>query len=101
DHPSKNYQVQTKDDPSLGSIYVAGLASPREKKDAELLKKTMKPAGQWQSYAITVKGNRVEVKLNGQLITVAEGLSVRAGHIGIQGEGGQLEFKDIRIKELE
>jgi hypothetical protein len=99
-YPSKNYQVQTMDHPSLGSIYAAGLARPKEKKDADLLKKTMKPAGEWQSYAITVKGGRVEVKLNGQVITVADGLADVPGYIGIQGEGGQFEFKNIRIKEM-
>jgi hypothetical protein len=99
-YPSKNYQVQTMDHPSIGSIYVAGLAQPREKKDADVLKKVMKPVGQWQSYVITVKGTRIEVKLNGQRITVAEDLSDRAGYIGPQGEGGQLEFKNIRIKDL-
>jgi hypothetical protein len=99
-YPAKNYQVQTMDHPSLGSIYVAGLAKVREKKDAKLLKQVMKPAGQWQSYGITVRGGRVEVKLNGHLITVADGLTERAGYIGPQGEGGQLEFKNIRIKVL-
>jgi hypothetical protein len=99
-YPAKNYQVQTMDHPSLGSIYVAGLARPTEKKNTELLKKTMKPAGQWQSYAITVKGPRVVVKFNGEVITVADGLADQAGYIGIQGEGGQLEFKNIRIKDV-
>jgi hypothetical protein len=99
-YPARNYQVQTMDHPSLGSIYGAGLAKPKEKKNVELLKKIMKPAGQWQTYAIAVKGGRVEVKVNDRLITVADGLSEVAGHIGIQGEGGQLEFKNVRIKEL-
>ena len=99
-YPSKNYQVQTMDHPSIGSIYVAGLAQPREKKDADILKKVMRPVGQCQSYVISVKGTRMEVKLNGQRITVAEGLSDRAGYIGPQGEGGQLEFKNIRIREF-
>ena len=32
--------------------------------------------------------------------TVADGLADQAGFIGIQGEGGQLEFKNIRIRVL-
>ena len=41
-----------------------------------------------------------EIQLNGGLITVADGLTVQPGYIGLQGEGGQLEFKNIRVKEL-
>jgi hypothetical protein len=97
-YPSKNYQVQTMDHPSIGSIYTAGFPAPKEKKDQDLLKKTLKMPGQWQSYEIKVQGKHVEVKLNGRLITVADGLAEKPGYIGIQGEGGQLELKKIRIK---
>ena len=99
-YPVKNYQVQTMDHPSLGSLYNSGLAKPKEKKDEALLKKVMKPAGQWQSYRIWVQGSRAEVNVNGALVTVGEGLDDRSGYIGIQGEGGRLEFKNIRIKEV-
>lgn len=95
--PNVGYQVQTKDDLSICSIYNRGLAKPRVQKDEKLLKKALKPAGQWQEYRIRAKGGRVEVSLNGQLITVAEGLAVRKGHIGIQGEGGTLEFRKIEL----
>jgi hypothetical protein len=99
-YPAKNYQVQTMDHPSIGSIYSAGRVAPKEKKDADLVKKTLKKPGEWQSYAITVQGGKVEVRLNDRLITVADGLAFTPGYIGIQGEGGQLEIKNIRIKEL-
>jgi len=99
-YPAKNYQVQTMDDPSLASLFKGGLPAKNDKKDKEALQKVQKPAGKWQSYDISVQGPRVEVKLNGTVITTAEGLADIAGHIGIQGEGGQLEFKNIRIKEL-
>src|SRR5689334_1010814 len=63
-YPARNYQVQTMDHPSIGSIYSAGRVAPKEKKDADLVKKTLKKPGEWQSYAITVHGGKVEVKLN-------------------------------------
>jgi hypothetical protein len=55
---------------------------------------------EWQSYQITARGPHLEVKVNGELITVADGLADQTGYIGIQGEGGQLEFKGIRIRVL-
>ncbi|OAI54112.1 hypothetical protein AYO44_15435 [Planctomycetaceae bacterium SCGC AG-212-F19] len=60
----------------------------------------MKPTMEWQSYVITAVGPKLEVKLNGELITTAEGIADQPGYIGLQGEGGLLEFKNIRIKEL-
>jgi hypothetical protein len=99
--PDKNYQVQTMDNDSICSIFTAGgLPKKSEKKDKELLKKAMKPTMEWQSYIITATGPKLEVKLNGELITVADGLADQPGYIGLQGEGGLLEFKNIRIKEL-
>ena len=99
--PDKNYQVQTMDNDSICSIFTAGgLPKKSEKKDKDLLKKTMKPTMEWQSYVITAVGPKLEVKLNGELITVADGLADQPGFIGLQGEGGLLEFKNIRVKEL-
>src|SRR5262249_42111166 len=98
--PSKNYQVQTIDAPGICSILAAGQARPKQKKNAELLKKAMKPTKEWQSYVIIAQGQQLQVKLNGELITMAEGLSEQAGYVGLQGEGGELEFKNIRIREI-
>lgn len=98
--PNKAYQVQTMDGDSICDIYTRDLAKPAVKRDLERLKKAMKPTGQWQTYAIIAKGGHLEVRLNGELITVADGLTDKPGYIGPQGEGGVLEFRDIRIHEL-
>jgi hypothetical protein len=98
--PEKNYQVQTMDNNSLGAIFASGLSGPKQKKDNEALKKAMKPTMEWQAYVLTAVGPKLEVKLNGELINTVDGLADQPGHIGIQGEGGLLEFKNIRLKEL-
>ena len=101
DWPAMNYQVQLIDATSMGNLFVAGgLAKPKVIRDAEKVKKVMKPVGEWQSYVIIAQGPRLEVRLNGEVITVAEGLADQPGYLGLQGEGGQLEFKNIRLKEL-
>ena len=98
--PTKNYQVQTMDNLTICNISPKIYPKPAVKKDAEKLKRVMKPTGEWQSYVITLQGTHLEVKLNDELITVAEGMVDESGYIGLQGEGGILEFKNIRIKEL-
>jgi|SRR5262245_12493961 len=98
--PAKNYQVQTMDNESIAAVYATALDRVKMKRDADLMRKVRKTGGEWQSYVIAVKGDHAEVRLNGALITTADGLTVQPGHIGLQGEGGQLEFKNIRIREF-
>lgn len=98
--PAKNYQVQTMDNESIAAVFATAHDRVKMKRDADLMRKVRKSGGEWQSYVITVKGDHAEVQLNGALITIADGLTVQPGHIGLQGEGGQLEFKNLRIKEF-
>jgi hypothetical protein len=98
--PTKNLQVQTMDNESIAGLFGTGLNEGKVKRDANLMRKVRKTAGEWQSYDILARGGYVEIRLNGVRITVSEGVSVQAGYIGLQGEGGQLEFKHIRIREF-
>ena len=74
-----------------------------------------KPVGEWNSEEITAKGRQVTVKLNGSTIVDANlddvkdeaklkkhpGLANMKGHIGFLGHGARVEFKNLRVKELE
>ncbi len=74
----------------------------------------LKPVGQWNSEEVIAKGGRIRVKLNGGIIVDADiskitetmdgrphpGLHRKKGYIGFLGHGSQLEFRNIRIKQL-
>lgn len=76
----------------------------------------LKPLGEWNSEEIQVKGNRVKVTLNGNVIVDADiaqaskngtldgknhpGLKRSSGHIAFLGHGSEVFFKDIRVKRL-
>jgi len=67
------------------------------------LKKMDKPVGQWNRFVITMKGDRLTVKLNGKVVTNNAQLpGVPAeGEIALQRHGNPVEFKNIYIKNLE
>jgi hypothetical protein len=62
----------------------------------------LKPAGQWNEFEITAKGQNYTVKLNGQLITTYTGNRSTSGMIGLQNhsDGDVVDFRNVRIKEL-
>lgn len=76
----------------------------------------LNPVGEWNSEEVIVKGTRVKVILNGEVIVdgdIAEaskngtldhkehpGLKRDKGYIGFLGHGSELKFRNIRIKDL-
>jgi hypothetical protein len=60
-----------------------------------------KPAGEWNSYDITCKGNTIEFRINGLLQNVATNCSVTKGGIGLQAEGSKIQFRNLWVKPIE
>jgi mono/diheme cytochrome c family protein len=59
----------------------------------------MRPIGEWNSIEIDSAQGRVRVSLNGELVTtVTEHEFEEPGHIGFQSEGGEVELRNIRIR---
>ncbi|NOX54199.1 MAG: DUF1080 domain-containing protein [Planctomycetes bacterium] len=75
----------------------------------------LKPAGQWNCEEIICCGSRITVIVNGTVVVDADldritdpqvlkkhpGLKRRRGHIGFLGHGSRVEFRNIRIKQLD
>jgi hypothetical protein len=109
DDAHEKYRGWLKDYQTHGSIY--GVVPAK--------RGFLKPTGQWNSEEICAKGRRVKVTLNGTVIVDADldeavaknsgktldgqdhpGLKREKGHIGFLGHGDELEFRNVRIKEL-
>lgn len=76
----------------------------------------LKPLGEWNYEEVMVKGDQIKVTLNGTVILEGNmreaskngtldhkdhpGLNRNKGHIGFLGHGSELEFRNIRIKDL-
>jgi hypothetical protein len=69
-------------------------------------KNMVKPAGEWNRYTITMQGSQLKVVLHGEQIIDLDlsktGLKDRPGkgHIGFQDEVKEVNYRNVRIKEL-
>jgi hypothetical protein len=59
-----------------------------------------KPAGQWNHYRIESRDGRVVLAVNGKVVTRASHLKPRKGYICLESEGGEVQYRNIRIREL-
>jgi hypothetical protein len=94
--PDRRYEVQCENSPRVAHIF--GAKCTRDAKKAEQL---LKPPREWNSFEVTCTGPRCEVKLNGEDVCTSDDLKNPKGFIGLQGEGGELEFRNLRIKKLD
>ncbi len=76
----------------------------------------LKPVGEWNTEEVRIKGSKIRVTLNGEVIVKGDirkaarngtldgkphpGLENEQGYIGFLGHGSELKFRNIRIKEL-
>lgn len=82
--------------------------NPKGAKGKQPSKKADKPVGEWNTFDITMKGDKVSVKLNGELVVDEAPLNPywglkelpATGPIELQYHGDKLWFKNIYIKEL-
>lgn len=103
--PDNGYQVQCRDiisgERPLATMIPYGAPPFEHESDLKALARAYHPTGQWNHYQITCQGETLYVKLNGTLITTATNIKNLRGHVGIQGEHGLLEFRNIRIRHLD
>ena len=67
--------------------------------DTATLARYRKAIGTWNAVQIVSRDGEVEVYLNGGLVTHISDHPYRSpGHIGLQYQGGRIEWRNIRIK---
>ncbi|MDX9811149.1 MAG: DUF1080 domain-containing protein [Bacteroidales bacterium] len=58
-----------------------------------------KPVGEWNTMNIVCLGDSIEVTVNGILQNRGTGLTVTGGHICLQSEGKDIEFRNVYLKK--
>ena len=103
------YEIQLLD--SLGHTYdypaENGALYNQKRPDVE----ATKPAGEWQTLDITIRGMQLTARLNG--VTIHDDVTIEGptgGHLGdddppagplmLQGDHGPIQFRNIRVRKL-
>jgi hypothetical protein len=60
-----------------------------------------KPAGEWETIQVFVDHGQITVLVNGQLQNLASTSDSLAGQVGLQAEGGEMEFRKIEVTPIE
>jgi hypothetical protein len=59
-----------------------------------------KPIGEWNEYEITVDGDHITLKVNGEVLNEGTNAEVVPGKIALQSEGAEIQFRNIRLTPL-
>ncbi len=100
----KTFECQLKAGNAGDFVCMSG-ATMNEKKDksivvAKMAASSEKPVGEWNTVEITCKSNTIEVSVNGVLQNKATGISHSKGHICLQSEGKDIEFRNVYLTKL-
>jgi hypothetical protein len=59
------------------------------------------PPGEWNRVEILAQGQRYQVWINGKLVNDASGVEVTSGPVGVQSEGGVIQFRRVTLTPLD
>lgn len=91
-------------DASGGYLFGETLTADGKKKSFNLAKEItgqrVKPAGQWNTMEITAHGQTLTLWVNGAVTCQFHACGLEKGHLGLEGEGYRIEFRNLKVKEL-
>lgn len=77
-----------------------GVSEGKQRRIQNLTNGSEKPAGEWNTMTIECKGRTVTVWVNGELVNKGTKCTARKGHIALQAEGSEVEFRKVDLTPL-
>jgi hypothetical protein len=71
-----------------------------EGRNTKKLRAAERPVGEWNEYEIVVNGPRIALFVNGELLNEAWDVHETPGKIGLQSEGAEIHFRNVRLVPL-
>ncbi len=95
--------LQAQTGPAGGFLFGVNLVDGgllRSTLQKEMKENRIRPAGEWNHYEIRVQGDRVTLAVNGAVVNEANGVALRKGYIGLEAEGHEIAFRNIKLTPL-
>ena len=74
-----------------------GITEGKGRRIKNLTDGSEKPVGQWNKMTIECKGNNIKVWVNDDIVNDGTGCTASKGHIALQAEGAEVEFRKVEI----
>lgn len=77
-----------------------GITEGKNRRIVNLTDNSEKPAGEWNTMVIECKDREIKVWVNNDLINYGFNCTAQKGHIALQAEGSEVEFRRIELTPL-
>jgi hypothetical protein len=77
-----------------------GITEGKERRIKNLTDGSENPVGEWNSMTVECVGNSIKVWVNGALVNYGYNCTVGKGHIALQAEGSEVEFRKIQLTPI-
>lgn len=96
--PVRGYRLQLAGGDGNFMLFGHGSPPPRFERKTDALREAAKEVGVWQKLNLKVIDARVEARLNGVLAVTADAIEPAAGHLGLIGRTGRLEWRGLTVR---
>jgi hypothetical protein len=77
-----------------------GITEGKERRIINLTDNSEKPLGEWNTMVIECLGNSIKVTVNNDLVNHGTNATASKGHIALQAEGSEVEFRKVFLEKL-
>jgi hypothetical protein len=74
-----------------------GITEGKERRIINLTDESEKPVGQWNTMVIECLRDSIKVWVNGDLVNYGYNATAQQGHIAVQAEGSEVEFRKLEL----
>lgn len=67
----------------------------------QMTENRVKAPGEWNHYEITAKDDNLKLAVNGALVSELTGVGLKRGYIGLEAEGYEITFRNIKLKLMD
>ncbi|MCU7551754.1 DUF1080 domain-containing protein [Chitinophagaceae bacterium LB-8] len=77
-----------------------GITEGKERRILNLTDGSEKPLGQWNTMTIECLKDTIKVWVNGELVNYGYNATAQKGHIAVQAEGSEVEFRKLELTPI-